>query len=215
MKRVYVVVSVVVAVVAMALIGVGVYRGGEAAEAREVARSNQPYLARDHSPQLGTTTAKVHIVEFMDPACSTCRSFYPLVKQMLKNHPNDIRLSVRHVGFHPGSDYVVRVLEASRAQDKYWQTLDALLASQDAWVVNHRAYPDRIWPALQAIGLDVERAKADAYSAEVEARVAQDMKDAKSLHVTATPEFFVNGRPMPSFGYEPLNTLVQDALSAS
>ncbi len=27
-----------------------------------------------------------------------------------------------------------------------------------------------------------------------------------------TPEFFVNGRPLPSFGYEQLRKLVDDAL---
>lgn len=215
MNRKYIWTGAVAALLMIALVTVAVYRGEQAREASDLARKNDAYLVRDQSPRLGNPAARVHIVEFLDPACSTCRTFYPLVKQMLRNHPDDIRLSVRHVGLHPGSEYVVRVLEASRAQGKYWETLDALLAAQDTWVVNHRAYPERIWASLEGIGLDLERLKIDVNSTEVDARIIQDKNDARMLRVTATPEFFVNGRPMPSFGYEELNTLVQQALAAS
>jgi protein-disulfide isomerase len=71
-------------------------------------------LTSAHSPALGPASAKVHIVEFLDPACETCAQFFPMVKQWLAENPDKIRLSVRHVAFHSGSDYVVRVLEASR-----------------------------------------------------------------------------------------------------
>jgi hypothetical protein len=42
----------------------------------------------------------------------------------------------------------------------------------------------------------------------------QDHDDAVALKVTATPEYFVNGRPMPSFGQQQLQTLVSDALQS-
>ena len=214
MRRSHWITSAVVALGLLVATAAGVYRASAAKDEAVLARNNQTYLVRDHSPRLGNAAAKVHIVEFIDPACSTCRSFYPLVKQMLKAHPGDIRLSVRHVPFHPGSDYVVRVLEASREQGKYWETLDALLAGQSTWVVNHRAQPDLIWGSLREVGLDIERLQRDAYSVAVQQRMAQDASDAKVLRVTATPEFFVNGRPLPSFGYEELNALVQEALSS-
>jgi len=40
----------------------------------------------------------------------------------------------------------------------------------------------------------------------------RDIDDAKALKVTATPEYFVNGRPMPSFGLQQLQDLVNEAL---
>lgn len=215
MKRTYLLTGIVAALALVVISGVAVYRNSDAREANQLATNNLQYLVREHSPRLGNPAAPVHIVEFMDPACSTCKSFYPLVKQMLKSHPEQIRLSVRHVGLHPGSDYVVRVLEASREQGKYWQTLDALLTGQDAWVINHRAQPDLIWGSLRDVGLDMARLQKDVYSPQVEQRIAQDMSDAKALRVVATPEFFVNGKPLPSFGYEELNTLVQSALASA
>ena len=47
---------------------------------------------------------------------------------------------------------------------------------------------------------------------EIARNIEQDIEDAKILKVTKTPEFFVNGKPMPSFGYEQLTALVGDAL---
>ena len=50
---------------------------------------------------------------------------------------------------------------------------------------------------------------------EIARVIAQDLDDARTLNVTQTPEFFVNGKPLPSFGYEQLSTLVEEALSSS
>jgi hypothetical protein len=48
------------------------------------------------------------------------------------------------------------------------------------------------------------RLHVDMNSAEVTQRIERDLSDAKSLTVTATPEYFVNGKPMPSFGEQQL-----------
>jgi len=169
-------------------------------------------LASTDSPTLGDASAKVHIVEFLDPACETCAAFYPLVKQLMARNPGKIRLSVRHVAFHEGSEYVVRMLEASRGQDRYWQTLETLLATQSQWTVHHKVYPERAMQAIGNIGLDLERLMADMNSAEVAERARRDHEDAMTLKVTATPEYFVNGRQMPSFGQQQLMTLIGEEL---
>ncbi|HEY5644069.1 MAG TPA: DsbA family protein [Woeseiaceae bacterium] len=164
------------------------------------------------SPTIGPPNAKVHIVEFLDPACETCAMFYPMVKNWMKEVPDQIRLTVRHVAFHAGSEHAVKVLEASRKQDKYWQTLEALLASQQQWVQNHTVMPDRILPAIASVGLDVAQLEADMNSVEVMQRMEKDKKDSIVLKVAATPEYFVNGRPLPSFGQQQLANLVREEL---
>jgi hypothetical protein len=97
----------------------------------------------------------VHIVEFLDPACETCRSFYPHVKEIMAANPGKIRLSVRHVPFHKGSDTVVKVLEAARKRGKYWQALEGLLANQTYWARNHVAQPELIWKPLDGLGVEL------------------------------------------------------------
>jgi protein-disulfide isomerase len=54
--------------------------------------------------------------------------------------------------------------------------------------------------------------QADMNSPAVTQRVERDLSDAKAMRVTATPEYFVNGKPMPSFGEQQLRQLVSDAL---
>jgi protein-disulfide isomerase len=182
----------------------------ESAQAEDPAR--EAALASEHAPSVGDPGAKVHIVEFLDPACGTCAMFYPMVKGWMAEVPGQIRLSIRHVPFHEGVDYAVRVLEASRNQDKYWETLETLLATQNQWVHNHVVQPDRVLPAIANVGLDEEQLKADMNSAEVQQRMDKDFQDSKTLKVVATPEYFVNGRQLPSFGQEQLATLVREEL---
>ena len=202
------VVVLVVAVVAATVL----YENEDTQPLQSDAMARQAALASDHSPTLGDPGAKVHIVEFLDPACGTCALFFPMVKQWMTEAPDKLRLSVRHVAFHSGSDYAVRILEASRKQDKYWQTLEALLASQSQWVLNHIVQQDRVLPAIAGLGLNVDQLMADMNSVEVMQRIEQDKKDAVFLKVSATPEYFVNGRPLPSFGQQQLLDLVREEL---
>ena len=195
------------------VLGVFLYNSEKFDAPAKLAEQNQSLLAREHAPRLGLAEAKVHIVEFLDPACGTCREFYPLVKDMMQANRDKIRLSLRYAPFHPGSDNVVRILEAARKQDKFWETLEAVLASQPFWAPNHKAELELLWPQLGRLGLDFERIRRDMYAPEIDSIITQDLADAKALNVTMTPEFFVNGRPLPDFGYEQLKKLVNNAVA--
>lgn len=170
-------------------------------------------LASKHSPTTGNPNAPVHIVEFLDPACETCATFYPLVKRWLLEVPDGLRLSVRHVPFHQGAEYAVQILEASREQGLYWETLEALLATQRQWTQNHRVMPERILPAIANVGLNVDRLRNDIHSTDVKERMKRDHEDTVLLMVRATPQYFVNGRELTDFGYEQLATLVREELT--
>lgn len=197
------------------VIGMLIYKSEKTQQSAQNADGNRASLVQFHSPVLGHPEAKVHIVEFLDPACETCAAMYPYVKEIMAAYPDRVRLSIRHLPFHDGSDYVVKVLEASRKQGKYWQTLEALLASQPYWARNHRVEPALIWKPLEAVGLNVEQIKVDMNAPEIAQRIAQDMQDARALNVTKTPEYFVDGRPLPSFGLEQLQRQVRDAVGSA
>ncbi len=169
-------------------------------------------LASTHAPTFGEPDAKVHIVEFLDPACEACALFYPMVKNWMSQVPGQIRLSVRHVPFHSGADYVVQVLEASRKQGKYGETLEALLATQSQWTRNHVVVPEQVGPAIASVGLDMARIEADMNSIEVLRNMEQDQQDAIFLKISKTPTYFVNGRALPSFGAQQLADLVREEL---
>ena len=167
-------------------------------------------LVREYSPIKGAKSAKVTLVEFLDPACETCRIFSPFVKDLLASHPGKVKLVVRHAPFHHGSDVMVKILEAAKEQGKYWETLEVMLESQPNWTSNHKAQPEKVWKYLEGIGLDVKKARRDMESPKIAERVKQDIADTIGLKIQKTPSFFVNGKPLAVFGYEPLRKLVEE-----
>lgn len=198
------------------LLGMVAYKSEKAAEGpAPLAEAERARLVRMHSPTLGKSDAPVTIVEFFDPACGTCRDFYPFVKQMMRQNPDRIRLVLRYAAFHKNSDQVIALIEAARKQGKYWEALEAVLAAQNDWVVNHVAQPERALKHLEGLGLDLARLRADASAPGAADVVKQDMQDTLALNVTKTPDFFVNGRPLPRFGYEELKGLVDQALASA
>ena len=200
-------------VIAAAVVGGAlVYDKQQEKAATQSVEANRAVLIRMHSPTLGRSDAPVVIVEFLDPACETCSTFYPMVKKMMAAQPDKIRLVLRYAPFHRGSDKVVSVLEAARRQGKFWPALEALLTHQAEWTENHTAFVDRAWKPLESVGLNMEQIAFELTSPDVAAVIAQDLADARTLNVSQTPEYFVNGKPLPSFGFRQLEDLVGQAL---
>lgn len=213
MKRKTLFIAAAILLLLAFLIGTLVYKSERIDQSAQLAERNRANLIRMHSPALGKADATVVIVEFFDPACETCREFYPLVKKMMAADRERIRLVLRYAPFHKGSDKVVAVLEAARKQGKFWPTLEALFASQAYWAPHHTPQVDLVWPHLEGLGLNLEQLRADMTTPEIAQLIAQDLDDARVLNVTKTPEYFVNGKPLPSFGYEQLKKLVDEALN--
>lgn len=179
----------------------------------QTALSDPSTLVRAYSPSEGRVDAPVVIVEFFDPACGTCRSFYPMVKKLMAQYPNQIRLVMRYAPFHKGSDQVVALLAGAHKQGKFWPALEALFEGQDDWASNHTAKVDLAWKYVDTVGLNKEQLAFDMTALEIKQAVAQDLQDANTLGVAQTPEYFVNGRPLPSFGFEQLQELVAEEVS--
>jgi len=167
-------------------------------------------LVRFHSPTLGPINAPVTIVEFFDPSCESCRALFPYVKQIMAQYPQDVRLVVRYVLFHKGSEEAVRLLETARMQGLYEPVLAAVLEAQPLW--HDDAQAQKAWEAAAAVGLDVEKARATMNSPEIDAILAKDAADVKKVGIQGTPTFFVNGKLLTKFGPEPLLELVQSEL---
>jgi len=212
-KTLFIVAAVVLLLVF--LLGALVYKSEKIDQSAQLAERNRTHLVRMHSPTLGKADAPVVIVEFLDPACETCRAFYPLVKKMIAANPDRIRLVLRYAPFHNGSDKVVAVLEAARKQGKFWPVLEALLAAQADWAPHHTAQVALVWKHLEGLGLNFGQMRVDMGAPEITRVIALDLDDARVLNVTKTPEFFVNGKPLPTFGYEPLKALVNEALTST
>lgn len=176
-------------------------------------KAEQTRLVRMHSPVFGPLGAPVTIVEFFDPACETCRAFYPIVKALMAQYPNDVRLVIRYAPLHQGSDRVVKLLEASKSQGKYQTVLEAVLAAQPSWADHGQPNIDAAFKVAEQAGLDLAKARLEIEKPGMQALLQQDIDDLTALQVTKTPTFFVNGRSLPSFGPEQLAGLVAEEVA--
>ena len=190
-----------------------IYKNHEATLQGASGGQNQSIVERQSAPLKGPVDAKVTIVEFFDPACGTCADFYPLVKMLIDQYPGKVRVMMRYAPLHTGSDEVVKMLAAAHLQGKYFQALELLFKNQQRWVVNHVSQPARAQGILNGLALDHKKLQIDMNQPQVTQAIAQDVKDGQALDVKATPEFFVNGQPLPSFGYEQLARLVKEAVA--
>ncbi len=192
-----------------------IYKSRKAEKSAQLVDQNKSSLIRPHSPSLGKDNAPVVIVEFFDPACGTCQAYHPLVMSLLENNPDHVRLVLRYAPFHEGSDKIVAVLEAARKQDMFWPVLDVLMDTQDDWKPLQAAKVALVWKHLEDLDLDLDQMRADMSDPEISLILAQDVEDANKFNIDTTPEFFINGKPLPRFGSEPLKKMVDEAVKAS
>ncbi len=179
-----------------------------------LAKENAETFVRPHSPAMGPEDAKVYLVEFLDPECESCRAFYPAVKKIMEDHKGQIRLVVRYVPYHGNSKIVIAILEASRKQNLFWETLEMVFKTQPAWGDHHNPQIEKIWGFLAAVpGLDLDKVRQDMKADAIQKVIEQDVKDSQTLGVRGTPTFFVNGQKLQRFGYEPLLALIRSELS--
>ena len=191
------------------------HNSGEEQAMTERATNNSAALIKEYSVKAGNPDAKVTLVEFMDPACGTCAKFHPFVKQLMQQQAGRMNLVIRYLPFHQGSDKMVAMLEAARKQDKFWEVLELMFATQRQWTINHVAQPDIFMGFIERAGVDVARIQQDMNNPEIAKIIQQDLADGKLLGADKTPSFFVNGKPLPSFGSQQLQALIESEVSAN
>jgi len=216
MKKQTLIAGTVIALIVAFVVASSWYRGAEAERVETLADESTNVLVPPHAMTLGPADAKVTLVEFFDPACETCAMFHGPVKELLEQHPEQLRLVLRYAPFHHGSEDVAKMLEAARRQGKYWEALEVMFATQRRWASHHNPQPELLWELLPAAGveLDMERMRQDAADFEIASIVQRDIEDAATLGINKTPGFLVNGRPLTSFGLTQLQQLVAEELAA-
>ena len=173
-------------------------------------------LIRPYSPILGPKDAPVTITEFFDPACEACRAFYPVVKDIMAEHGDAVRVVIRYTAFHGEvSETAIRVLEAARMQNVFEPVVEALLREQPRWASGDGTQPDLILGIAASAGLDETAARTQMKAPQTVGILNQDSADVEAMEVRQTPTFFVNGKPLDPFGEVDLRRLVAAEVAAA
>jgi protein-disulfide isomerase len=158
----------------------------------------------------GPKNAPVTIVEFSDFQCPFCRQAAPVVDEVLKAYPKEVRFVYKQF---PLTQIHPRALPASKAalaagnQGKFWEMFEELMNAQRQGLTDAD-----IHDAAEKVGLDVKRFETDLASAEVQKAVDEDMEAARSVDVRGTPTFFVNGRKVQNRSVEGFKALIDEEL---
>ncbi|HEX8069573.1 MAG TPA: thioredoxin domain-containing protein [Pyrinomonadaceae bacterium] len=144
----------------------------------------------------GPEGAPLVLEEFGDYQCPPCGQYFPEVERLKAEYGDRLRLVFRHFPLTQAHQHALAAAHAAEAagqQGKFWEMHRQLYQTQAAW--SKAAEPRALFAGYaQGLGLDVERWRRDMDGAEADARVVADHERGRSLGVTGTPTFFLNGR---------------------
>jgi protein-disulfide isomerase len=144
----------------------------------------------------GKADASVTVVEYSDFQCPACAQYHAIVKELVKNYGDRVRFVHRNF---PIPGYVnglaaARAAEAAALQGKFFEMADMVFTRQREWTSqDSSAFAKTLDSYAQAIGLDIDRFRADKESQAVLDKIRRDTDSALDAGVDSTPSFFING----------------------
>lgn len=143
-------------------------------------------------PSLGPEDAAHVLVEFADFRCPHCRGAFAELVEFVRKR-SDVRLLYYYFplsSFGEVSLRAARAAEAARAQGRFWPMATLLYKNQRA------LEEDDIRNYAREVGLDMERFEKDLTSEATEKAIFADKSIGTSAGVQATPQVYVDGRPL-------------------
>ena len=167
---------------------------------------------------VGREDASATLIEYLDFECEACGAYFPLVKQLEAEFPNDLRVVKRYFPLpgHRNGLPAALAVEAAARQGKYNEMHDLLFTEQKNWGEKPNPTPEVFEAYAQQLGLDMEKFKADVASQSVKDRVQRDIDAGQKLGNRGTPSFFLNGERLENpQGYEEFKRVIQDAIDSN
>lgn len=159
---------------------------------------------------LGSSKAKVTIVEFSDFQCPFCQRFHPTLKQALAEYKDTVRLVYRHFpldSIHPQARPAAMAAECAAEQGKFWEYHDKLFANQDK--LNASYYPQ----LAGELRLNTTKFNECLSKNKYQSKIDADYQSGIDAGVQGTPHSLVNGVPVSgAVPYEQLKAAIDAAL---
>jgi protein-disulfide isomerase len=144
-------------------------------------------------PVAGNADGDVTIVEYFDYQCPYCRKIEPELRQVVQDD-GKVRLVLKDWPIlGPISVTAARMALATKYQDKFVQSHDALIG------INSKLTEPRIRELLAGAGIDVDRLNRDlaTYANAIDAILARNSDQASAFGFRGTPSFIVGKFRVP------------------
>jgi len=163
---------------------------------------------------LGPKNAKVTLVEYSDFECPACKIYAPIIMQLNKDFPNDLKIVYRHFPLpqHENARISAQAAEAAGRQGKFWEMESLIFEKQSEWVNSGKA-EDNFISYATSLGLDIEKFKNDFNSDLVKAKIENDYASGEKSKITYTPTFFLDSRRINNpQSYEEFKSLIKSRI---
>jgi len=159
-------------------------------------------------PSKGSPEAPLVLVEFSDYECPACRKTDPLVKELLAEYGDQVRLVYKHLPLpmHKGAFGAAQAAFCAGEQERFWEMHDLLFAQADG------LSPDAFKGYAAGLGLDAAAFGKCLDSEASRAAVSRDLEEARAAGIRATPSFVLNGNLVR--GAAELKGLIEQELQA-
>lgn len=175
----------------------GVVVIGESRDVSQSAKTPTPtVLSTD--PAVGAINPRVSVVEFGDFECQACADVAPILKQVIKIHP-DVQLVWKDfpvTSEHPNATKAAAAARCAAEQGKFWLMSDELFTNAGSFSVEGAV------ASATTIGLDVVAFSSCIATGRNTALVDVSFREGLRVGVNATPTFFIGGTK-----FEDLQTL--------
>lgn len=160
----------------------------------------------------------VTLVEYADFQCPACKSYHPLVIDLLSSYPDQLRLVFKHfplISIHPNAMDAAIAVEAAGRQGKFFEYADHLYLVQSDWasVPNPQ---EKFEGYATTLGLDIEKFRQDQKDPAIQEVIEEHRSEGINNGVSGTPSFFVNGERIknPS-SIEEFKAIIDEKLGVS
>jgi protein-disulfide isomerase len=160
------------------------------------------------SPRKGT--GAVTVVEFADFQCPFCQASAGISDALLTEFPNDVQFAFKHYPLerHPDAMGAAKAAWAAHQQGKFWEMHDLIYGGDISSISAEslRSY-------AQQIGLDMARFDADMASRKADQAIMYDKQLGRTIKLSGTPSFFVNGRRVTDRSQGAIRTVVLEEIA--
>ncbi|MDE0803313.1 MAG: thioredoxin domain-containing protein [Acidimicrobiales bacterium] len=170
-------------------------------------------LVRPDSQRLSEGGGDVEFVEFLDFECEACRAAYPAVEQLREEYGDKVTFVVRNFPLHNNSVAAAKAAEAAAAQGKFEEMYDKLFATQPEWGEKDSSQEDVFFGFAEELDLDITQFRMVYDDPATEAKIERDQADGKSLGVSGTPSFFLDGEKLEVQSFDEIVELIEQAIS--
>ena len=166
----------------------------------------------------GAGQAPVTLTEFGDYQCPSCGYYHPIVMELLRRYPEQVKLEFHHfplIQIHANAMGAAIAAEAAGDQGKFWEMHDLLFERQSLWDKSPNAESVFISMAVQ-LGLNTNQFQQSIRSPATRDRVLADVTRGRDAAIGGTPTFFINGQQVQgSPGLEELSRIVDSHLKSA